>query len=92
MCFKVEEVFEITLFYGTSYNHYYNINLKPKVKTSAPIKHWRILNNKNAEIITENTYKYLQPRKLSEFTKLLRFSENQADLRNIDAFQKIRRI
>ena len=48
--------------YNTSYNHYYNINLKPKVKTIAPIKYWRIMNNKNAEIITENTYKYLQPK------------------------------
>ncbi len=82
-----------------------------------PIKYWRILNNKNAEIITENTYKYLQPGKLSEFTKFLRFSknqvdfrilalyrnsggfekywcfsENQADLQNIGALQKIRRI
>jgi hypothetical protein len=34
----------------------------------------------------------LQPEKSSEFTKSLRFSENQADLRNIGAFQKIRRI
>jgi hypothetical protein len=30
--------------------------------------------------------------KSSEFTKSLRFSNNQADLRNIGAFQKIRRI
>jgi hypothetical protein len=34
----------------------------------------------------------LQPGKLSEFTKFLRFLKNQADLRNIGAFQKIRRI
>jgi hypothetical protein len=27
----------------------YNINLKPKIKTIAPIKYWRMLNNKNAE-------------------------------------------
>ncbi len=78
--------------YNTSYNHYYNINLKPKVKTIAPTKYWRTLNDKNVEIITENTYEYLQPEKLSEFTKFLRFSKNQADLRNIGAFQKIRPI
>jgi hypothetical protein len=34
----------------------------------------------------------LQLGKLSEFAKFLRFSKNQADLRNIGAFQKIRRI
>jgi hypothetical protein len=41
---------------------------------------------------TENIYKYLQPGKSSRFKKFLRFSENQADLRNIGAFQKIRPI
>jgi hypothetical protein len=34
----------------------------------------------------------LQPGKSSKFTKFLRFSKNQADLRNLGAFQKIRRI
>jgi hypothetical protein len=41
------------------------------------------------KINTENIYKYLQP---GLFEKSSRFSENQADLRNLGAFQKIRRI
>jgi hypothetical protein len=54
---------------------------------------------------TENTYKYLQPEKIKRIYKILalfkksgrfekswRFYKNQADLRNLGAFQKIRRI
>jgi hypothetical protein len=57
------------------------------------------------KIITENIYKYLHPGKIKRIYKILalfeksggfekywRFSENQADLKNIGAFQKIRRI
>jgi hypothetical protein len=44
------------------------------------------------KINTENIHKYLQPGKSSESTKSLRFSKNQADLRNIGAFTKLRRI
>ncbi len=44
------------------------------------------------KINTENIHKYLQQQKSNEFIKSLRFSKNQADLRNIGAFQKIRQI
>jgi hypothetical protein len=43
-------------------------------------------------INTENIYKYLQPGKSGGFKKFLPFSKNQADLQNLGAFQKIRRI
>jgi hypothetical protein len=59
----------------------------------------------NAETNTENIYKYLQPGKIKRIYKILalfeklggfekcwRFSENQADLKNVGAVQKIRRI
>jgi hypothetical protein len=39
---------------------------------------------------TENIYKYLQLEKSGGFTESLRFSKNQADLRNLGAFPKIR--
>jgi hypothetical protein len=40
------------------------------------------------KINTENIYKYLQPRKSSEFKKSLLFVKNQADLRNSWHFSK----
>jgi hypothetical protein len=43
--------------YNTSYNYYYNINLKPKVQKQLHQKYWRI---HNAKINTENIHKYLQ--------------------------------
>jgi hypothetical protein len=42
------------------------------------------------KINTENIHKYLQQQNQAKFIKSLHFSKNQADLRNIRAFQKIR--
>jgi hypothetical protein len=44
------------------------------------------------KINTENIHKYLQQQKLSKFINSLRFSKNQADLRNVGVLQKFRRI
>jgi hypothetical protein len=46
----------------------------------------------NAEINTENIHKYLQQQNSGKFTNSSSFSKNQADIRNLGAFQKIRRI